>query len=392
MLLQAEKNLKLLNILAFLYSFRTFEGVLVIFFVTITNSYATGMTVFAIMHATSSLMEVPTGILSDHIGRKKTIILYMLTNFLAVLLYSLADSTIYLVLGAILVGLSISLGSGTISAFVYENLEVSGKTNLYKKFEGKRRAQGMYSLVVAGLIGTLIIYFYDIRATLLAAAVIMFIGLVLSLLLTDLKKFKPNKSNIYYNLKTALKEFKSNTSLRDLSLGKMFSRGVGNAEYRFRSLFFSSLMPDWLVSLIITFGSFITGLIMHANHFIVEKIGIKKSLVHLNIFEKISVSVLAVIYTPIAAFFMDIITSISYGVREIATEDLLQAKYTKEQRATMGSLVGLGGSIIYVIIAYLTGLIADKIGLLNTIILLQAVFFIAIYFFWRGLENKTRII
>jgi len=389
MLLQAEKNLRLLNILAFINNFRTYEGVLVVFFVAITESYTVAMAMFAIMHITSSIMEVPTGILSDQIGRRKTIILYIFSNLLAILLFYLANSTAYLVFGTILIGISISLSSGTISAFVYENLETLGKTDLYKKFEGKRKAQSMYALTIAGLIGALVIYLYDIRTALLITLVLTFAALVLSFFLADLKKFKPNKANIYHDLSTALKEFKNNASLRDLSLGRIFARGLGNAEYRFRSLFFSSIMPDWLVNLLITFGNLATGLVMHINHFIVGKIGAKRSLVHLNILEKVLVSILAFIYTPVAAFLMTLVTSTNYGVRDIASEDLLQARYTKNQRATMGSLVGLGGSAVYVITALLTGLLADQIGLLGTIIILQLAFFIAIYFFWRGVESKV---
>lgn len=69
---KAKTNLKLLNLLAFFYGFRAYEGVLTLYFAAVTGSYTLAMTMFAVINLSSSLFEVPTGILSDHIGRHKT--------------------------------------------------------------------------------------------------------------------------------------------------------------------------------------------------------------------------------------------------------------------------------------------------------------------------------
>jgi MFS family permease len=72
--LQAKRNLKLLNILTFLNTFRAYEGVLVIYFASIADSFTISMTVFALVGISASFFEVPTGLISDKIGRKKTLI------------------------------------------------------------------------------------------------------------------------------------------------------------------------------------------------------------------------------------------------------------------------------------------------------------------------------
>ncbi len=383
----AEKNLRLLNILAFLFAFRTFEGVWALYFATITNSYSTAMTLFAVMHIASSTMEMPTGLLADRIGRKKTIILYFLVGFLATLLFYLANSTLVLAAGAALVGLSMALGSGTFSAYVYENLTELGKVDLYKKFEGKRRAQSRYAMVTAGLLGTVIIYFYDIRTAILASLLVIFVGLVLSFFLKDIHTFKPDKSNIYHSFRQALGIFIGDFVLRDISLGKIFARGLGNSEYRFRTLFFSAIMPEWLVNLVGILNNLISGIAMHANHFIVSKLGIKKSLIHLDLFDRGLVTICILIYSTASSIVMNVISSISFGIRDVSAEDLLQARYSKEQRATMGSLIGLSSSLLYTVAAITAGFAADKIGLFYTMLLFQPLLLISTYFFSRGLNR-----
>ena len=383
----AKRNLSLLNILTFSHTFVTFEGVWAIYYASITGSFAAGLGMFAVMHIASSSFEVPTGILSDYIGRKKTVILYCLFGFVAMLLFYLANSTQLLLIGSILVGISMALGSGTISAYVYENLELLNKADQYKKFEGKRRALTKYSKVTAGVLGVGIIYLYDIRTALLVTVCAVFISLVVSFFLKDIKVRKSGKNNIYEDLRVAFRHFKSDASLRDFSLGRMFARGVGNAEYRFRALFMSALMPDWTVNLVNLVAGLISGMAMHANHIIVNKFGFKKSLVHFEIINRSIVMVCAYIFTPISGIVLSITNSINHGISDIASDDLLQARYAKEQRATMGSLVALGGSIVYIITAVFAGFVADQIGLLNTMLIMQPFLLISAFFFWRGLRR-----
>lgn len=382
----AERNLKLLNILTFLNGFRAYEGVMAIYFATISGSFAMGMTVFAVMNLSSSFFEIPTGVMSDNIGRKKTLLLYYFSGTLAVLLFYLSNSTEMLIAGAVVTGFSMALRSGAVSAFVYENLDLLDKKDEFKKVEGKRLALGRYALVTAGLAGTVIIYLTDIRTAILFTLVILAIAFLISFFLKDIQKFEPRKANIYADIAKAWNGFVNDPALRDLSLGRMIARGAGNAEYRFRSLFFSAIMPEWLVNLLGMLNNFVSGIAMQSAHWFVVKFGIKRSLIHIDIFDRGLIAILVMINTVTSGILMNIITSISFGLREVAAEDLLQSRYSKEQRATMGSLVGLGGSLIYGVVAISVGVLADYIGLLNTMLLMQPILLIATFFFYRGIK------
>lgn len=386
-MLQAEKNLKLLNVLTFLNGFRAYEGVLAIYFATISGSFSVGMTMFALMNLSASFFEVPTGILSDNIGRKKTLLIYYFSGTLAILLFYFANSTNILILGAIVTGFSMAMRSGAISAFVYENLELLGTQKLFKSTEGKRLALGRYSLVVAGVIGTGIIYFYDIRSAILLTLVMLTVAFVLSFLIKDIKKFELSKANIYSDIGKAWRGFLNDPALRDISLGRMIARGAGNSEYRFRSLFFSAIMPDWLVNLLGMLNNLVSGVAMQTAHWFVRKFGFMRTLVHIDIFDRILISILVAINSVTSGIVMNITTSISFGLREIAAEDLLQSRYSKDQRATMGSLVGLGGSLIYGVMAISLGFLADHIGLWHTMLFIQPLLLISAVFFYRGIKS-----
>ena len=383
---QAEKNIKLLNLLTFLNGFRAYEGVMAVYFATIAGSFAIGMTVFALMNLSASFFEVPTGMLSDNIGRKKTLLLYYFSGTLAILLFYLAETTSMLIAGAIVTGFSMAMRSGALSAFVYENLDLLDRKERFKAVEGKRLALGRYALVTEGIIGTGIIYLYDIRSAILLTLVVLSVGFIISFFIKDIKKFEPRKANIYADIRSAWRGFINDPALRDISIGRMIARGAGNAEYRFRSLFFAAIMPEWLVNLLGMLNNLISGIAMQTAHWFVKKIGFMRTLVHIDVLDRILVSVLVAINTFTSGILMNITTSLSFGLREVAAEDLLQSRYSKDQRATMGSLVGLGGSLVYGIVAIFAGILADHVGLWTTMLLMQPLLLVSSFFFFRGIK------
>jgi hypothetical protein len=209
----------------------------------------------------------------------------------------------------------------------------------------------------------------------------------LSFFIKDVRNFEKRKSNIYADIKIAWQGFLADPVLRDISLGRIIARGTGNAEYPLRSLFFSVIMPEWLVNLLGMLNNLISGIAMYLAHWFVKKAGFMRALVHINVLDRVWVVILVAFNTITSGILMNTITSFSFGLREIAAEDLLQKRYSKDQRATMGSLVGLGVSIIYSIVAVSVGILADAIGLWHTMLLIQPLLLSYTYFFYRGIKN-----
>ena len=71
-------------------------------------------------------MEIPTGIFSDKIGRKKTIILSSLLFFITSFIWAFAgslDNVLLLYVGAVIFGISDAFLSGTNEALMFETME-----------------------------------------------------------------------------------------------------------------------------------------------------------------------------------------------------------------------------------------------------------------------------
>jgi len=133
-------------------------------------------------------------------------------------------------------------------------------------------------------------------------------------------------------------------------------------------------------------NNLISGVAMQLAHWFVTKFGVVRSIVHIGIIDRALVTFFVLLNTITSGILMNIVTSIAHGFHEIASEDLLQSRYSKEQRATMGSLVGLGGSLIYGAVAVAVGVLADYIGLLNTMLVMQPLLLLSSYFFYKGIK------
>ena len=79
----------MLAVFNFLTDFDLFAPVAIIYFAKVVGSYAAAMSIFSIYMITAALFEVPTGIVSDKVGRRRTIILGSIASLLSALFLSL---------------------------------------------------------------------------------------------------------------------------------------------------------------------------------------------------------------------------------------------------------------------------------------------------------------
>ena len=106
----------------------------IVFFQKITGSYAFALGVFSIVNIVQSIAEVPTGIISDKIGRKKTMALSSALTALAYIIFALAGTFAYkylLILGAVIWAIADAFASGTDDALMYETMEELRKADKY---------------------------------------------------------------------------------------------------------------------------------------------------------------------------------------------------------------------------------------------------------------------
>ncbi|MDR3424499.1 MAG: MFS transporter [Alphaproteobacteria bacterium] len=355
------KNIRLLYIHNFLNDFRFHNAFLAIYFAQITGSYTVAMSVFAIATVTSAIMDIPTGILSDKMGRKFTVAFASICSTLSVALYAFAHNKTVLLLGGSLGGLSECLFNGNNNAFMYESLKAVGQESQFHHYQGRANSMFQLGLGLSALAATFLVS-GGLRFVFLLGIIPQALSVFVSFMFhePDARVDAPKKS--FEHLKQALIDAYRNPRLLFLIAGQAISFGANESKFQFQTAYFNILWPTWALGLYRAMGHSLGFIGFWLSGHIIDRFKETPVLIFREIYWLISQTIgiiLSNVITPI--FFLS--GSVFFGPGVVARDHLLQKQFTDEQRATMGSIASFAGSIVFAILAFCIGIIADKFGL-----------------------------
>jgi MFS family permease len=377
-------NITLLAWFNFFTDFKLYAPVAIIYFSQTTGSYALGMSVFSAVMLSAALFEVPTGVFSDRIGRKKTIVLGAAASVLAVTLYAIGQNLAILILGAMWEGLSRSFYSGNNEALLYDTLTATSLEAEYHTFLGKTSSMFQIALALSAVLGGVIANF--------SFALVMWFSVVPQLvcLLLSFKIIEPEiktrqakpTSNVFAHIREAIKYFIHKPKLRLLSLASILSYALGEAAFQFLAAFFVLLWPLWALG----FSKVLANISAAISYFfagrLIKKFTEAKILFMRNAFGQ-AVCFVAYLFPTVFSPLIISSTSLLYGVGEVANSNLMQKEFSQKQRATMGSLNSLAGSVLFAIVSFLLGLFADRLGVIKALLLIELATLSVTCLYWK---------
>ncbi len=111
----------------------------------------------SIMIFTIFVMEVPTGLLADRVGRKWSIFASSVLLASAEFIFIFARTFEWYVVIALLTGTGFAFASGAVEALVYDSLPPENREEAMKRAMGRVNSWGQIAFVIAPIIGGLII-------------------------------------------------------------------------------------------------------------------------------------------------------------------------------------------------------------------------------------------
>lgn len=355
--MRIHRNVQLLAIHNFFHDFRPYSAIAVLYFTQIAGSFAFGMSVFSFIMISAALLEVPTGIFSDYIGRKKTLILGSLASVVALSLYAVGSSLFALFLGAFFEGMSRSFFSGNNDALLHDTLTQEGKEHQYAETLGKTSSMFQIALALGALLASAFATI-SLQLIVLVSVVPQFCCLLTSFFFVEPNVHTAETTNIFSHVREAFLQFLHNRKLRLLSVGSSIQFGIGEAMFQFEPAFIAALWPTWAV-----------GVARMCNHifgwlsFWFAGRCIAKFSAHRCLFAAAAITSVAgltafgfpSVWSPVILACM----SLFFGIFIVSQNTLLQKEFTPNQRATMASLTSLSGSFLFGISAIALGFIAD---------------------------------
>lgn len=380
------RNIVILAWFNFFIDFIFYAPVAVLYFAHIAGSYALGMSIFSIVWISSALFELPTGIFSDMIGRKNTIIAGSVGSLLSVIFYAIGGHYEVLVIGALLEGLGRSFYSGNNDAMLHDSLTQSNAQEEYHRHFGRLNAINGIGAAVVALTGGMmasISYAFVMWASVVPRVVLVIVAFMLVEPTIHVEK----STNIFAHLKDSLAQFRQNRKLRLLTIVASMRTALYEGAFQFRTAFVATLWPLWAIGISTMISNIGAAVSFYFSSKVIDRYGYKRVLIFEIIINRI-INLTALIFPTVASPALMGTTSLTYGVTTTAVNTMLQKEFTQKQRATLGSLSNLFGSIAFGITVVLLGYIGDSIGPAKALIVAH-IFILSILYFYKKIFSEN---
>lgn len=384
--MKLHRNITLITWFNFLLDFRFYAPVAIIYFTRVSGSYALGMSVFSITMLSSALLEVPTGVFSDLIGRKQTLVAGAASTVVSVICYAVGGSYAWLVVGGVLEGLARALYSGNNDALLHDTLAETHSQSDYAHHYGRTSAMFQWALAISAAAGGILAAIsFDLVMWLSVVPAVL--GLAVAARVIEPNVKKQAEGNVYSQMNKAIKLFRQNYRLRMLSLSGATGYAAGESSYQFQSAFIQTVWPLWAVGIAKMLSNIGAAISFHLSGRIIKHFQALPTLLFSKLYSLILITI-AYAFPTAASPLLDASTSMFHGTSTTAKSHLLQQQYSSAQRATMDSLNSLLGSLLFAIVSLCLGLFADHIGPARALLSLRLLSALSLYLLWRLFRNK----
>lgn len=360
-----------------------------VYFAHVTGSLTLASVVLAAVYISTALLEVPTGVLSDRLGRRKTTILGSCASVLAIAFYATGHSFWILMVGACFEGLRRALLSGNNEALLFESLrEGNDSAPTYARFFGRTQSLLEIAMALCGPVGSAVAA-WNLQAAVALGIVPQLACVLVALRLVEPPRNHQNAGNTFSHIRVAVRAFKSSKRLRLLTMANSINYGLGEATYSFRPAFFAAVWPLWALGLAQLLSNFGTASSSWFAGNVIDRFGPVKSVFGASIVQR-SFGIVSTAWPTVASPVLYAMNSFGYGARNVGERTLMQHEFTDEQRATMNSLISLLGSLVLAAGLIAMGVIADAFNPAIALLLCQIVMILPLVAYARLLRISRR--
>jgi MFS family permease len=124
-----------------------------LFFLAHKLDFSTILFLYAVDTVFQTLLEIPSGVLADRIGRRPILMLGSLAQAAGFAIIAVGGSIPLYVIGMAFHGTALAFVSGADSAFIYDTLAAAGREDEFKQVEGRAYMYNLLGWGGAGLLG-----------------------------------------------------------------------------------------------------------------------------------------------------------------------------------------------------------------------------------------------
>lgn len=382
-------NIPIMYAIACLVWARFFIPVIALFYIASQVPIEQFTIILSAFAISNFLLEIPTGVIADLIGKKKSLMIGRFMYIIEILIIAFFNGFWPFLIAKIISGIGVSFVSGANEAMLYDTLKKQGRINDHKKVSGLMFMLVNISMAFVFIIGA---YMFSINPKLPAYASIppMIIGFILTCLLKE--PYRSRKSanfrNAWMHFKEGLSFVRHHKIIKYLILFSMLSFAYLEINSSVSSLYFEKiLIPIAYIGIIAFIASITAALVGRKVHSFEERIGDKKS-TQLILALLVTGTFLMSLLMPIYGVLFYFLFPFAKGFYFILTNHYINVHIDTAHRATIISIQNMAGQIVLFLLfpafGYLTKTSMSKAYLyFGTFLLAYSVF---LYWYSRDIK------
>lgn len=359
------------NFLWKIYLYRFFEAFKLIGVIFTLFFQHNGLTTFEISilitvwSITQLTLEVPLGVIADKYSRRNLLVIAL--GFLIIgFLFWLKGEFLFYAIGFIFWGVKNALTSGTLEAFVYDELKTLKKESEYEKVNGRLEAFFWSGVTVSALLGGLVASI-SFNLVLILTVASTFLAIISLLLIKPAQSVRSTGESKYLLvLKKALNEIKANKRLLEIIVFFCLVFATYGAADEYWALVYGRLgIPIALIGFLVAAGYGLFALAGSTLNLFKFKNSAQWLIVISGIIFILSGLINSFISIPLLLFGLYL-----FKVAHIKYDVQFQQSITGEERATISSLKSLVFEVVYMGFVLFFGFTSTKMGIISVVYLL----------------------
>ena len=236
----------------FLKNLRFFDPFFLLYLHEIGLNYLQIGILYSVRQVTINVLEIPSGIIADSFGRKKSMLLSMSAYLVSFTIFFFVSKMAMLTLAMIFFGIGEAFRSGTHKAMILEYLRLNGQLHLKTQYYGSTRSCSQLGSALSAFIAMIIVFYSGDLHFIFAVSTVPYI-INLIQLATYPKALDGRNEEIHFkditdHIKKAVKEFITEFKNPKILHG-LFSSSIFTALYKTTKDYLQPLIKSLALSL-----------------------------------------------------------------------------------------------------------------------------------------------
>lgn len=147
------------SLYGFLKNLRFFEPFLILFFAEKGISYLQIGTLYAIREISTNILEIPTGVVADSLGRRRTMVYSFVSYIISFIIFYVSTDYLLFIVAMILFSFGEAFRTGTHKAMIFEYLGIKGWKDQKVYYYGNTRSWSQVGSALSSLIAAAIVFY-----------------------------------------------------------------------------------------------------------------------------------------------------------------------------------------------------------------------------------------